>query len=432
MAKAWEKNKADQSVERKWKWFLTLKENFKGALAQYEYHVEQYGPPGCHPYVTRGDPNGGGCPLVGRQCPIRANMNPSYDSDYGYPEGGVYVASTITKAPEAEDQGARAQRESEELVKGKRANDRSDDLKRYYRKGNVLEVSKANGRCEVMDDAMDNMESRRMAWIEEWIKNGTLDGSNVDGPGQKRELAEVERTLRGLRREVLDIAKGSGMRLSGAKKGAKGNNSEDPPDSRSGIELGLCEDVCDWASEFLNDIEDRIRLIGAGSDPLTRSSIGALRELLGELHMRNMESLSHLGEGKRRRPLPTRSCKSREAMVREAKKKLASETVRTQPLRPLGGGGGKGGFLDEIAGRGGGRGRGDRSPAGGGGRGGFLDEIAGRGGGRGRGGEGRSPFGGGGRGGFLDEIAGRGEGSDFLDEITGRDGGGEGRTAGES
>ena len=47
-------------------------------------HVEQYGPPGNHPYQSRKDPGAGGCPLLGNQCPLKADNVVDYSDDFGY------------------------------------------------------------------------------------------------------------------------------------------------------------------------------------------------------------------------------------------------------------------------------------------------------------------------------------------------------------
>ena len=151
----WEKNKAEKMSERKWTWYQMMKNNFKDNLAQYLRHVEQYGPPGNHPYATRDNPNVG-CPLIGKQCPLKADKLIDYDGDYGWTEEAEYEVSEVRKA-DVEDSGAKAMAEALELAKERKANERADLLKKHY-KGKLLQVSKANGSCESMDDAMDQME----------------------------------------------------------------------------------------------------------------------------------------------------------------------------------------------------------------------------------------------------------------------------------
>lgn len=89
----WQSMQADKSIERKWMWFSALKSKFKESLAAYKKHVAEYGPPGNHPYAKRNDPGGGGCPLLGNQCPVKADSVISYEEDYGYTAEAVYESS---------------------------------------------------------------------------------------------------------------------------------------------------------------------------------------------------------------------------------------------------------------------------------------------------------------------------------------------------
>jgi len=93
VAERWEEKQSDPSVEKKWQWFQSLKIKFKETLNAYTMHVEKYGPPGNHPYAQRNNPGGGGCPLLGNQCPLKADAVVDYSEDYGYPKEAVYEAS---------------------------------------------------------------------------------------------------------------------------------------------------------------------------------------------------------------------------------------------------------------------------------------------------------------------------------------------------
>ena len=94
----WQELQQDPSLERKYSWFLSLKSKFKEMVTAYDKHVQEFGPPGNHPYAKRGDPPGTGCALLGNQCPVKADAVVSYDDDYGYTteaefEGGMPAPS---------------------------------------------------------------------------------------------------------------------------------------------------------------------------------------------------------------------------------------------------------------------------------------------------------------------------------------------------
>jgi hypothetical protein len=84
----------DPSMEKKFTWFSGLKSKFKEMVTVYDKHVHEYGPPGSHPYAKRNDPGGGGCPMIGNQCPVKADAATSYDDDYGYTQEAEYEASS--------------------------------------------------------------------------------------------------------------------------------------------------------------------------------------------------------------------------------------------------------------------------------------------------------------------------------------------------
>ena len=67
----WEAMSLDRVAERKWAWYCKMKEDFKEYLSAWKLHVDQYGPPGAHPYATKENPEG--CPLIGNQCPLKAD-----------------------------------------------------------------------------------------------------------------------------------------------------------------------------------------------------------------------------------------------------------------------------------------------------------------------------------------------------------------------
>lgn len=89
----WQDRQSDPSAEKKFQWFLGLKVKFKESLNAYTRHVEQYGPPGNHPYAKRNDPGGGGCPMIGNQCPLKADDATDYSEDYGFTQESEYEIS---------------------------------------------------------------------------------------------------------------------------------------------------------------------------------------------------------------------------------------------------------------------------------------------------------------------------------------------------
>ncbi|KAL3943228.1 MAG: hypothetical protein SGBAC_002718 [Bacillariaceae sp.] len=429
----WEGGKAEKMTERKWTWFTMMKNNFKENLASYKRHVAQYGPPGAHPYATRANPKEG-CPLLGKQCPLKADKLTNYDGDYGWTDEATYEVSDVKKA-DVEDSGARAKAEALELMKEKKANERADALKKHY-KGKLLQVSKANGSCENMDDIMDKMEFGMDKWIEDILDLGD-DKSKITEDIKKKELAKFSDVMNDCKLSIYDFCGRAGMQLSGKK------TKDEKPDPRSAIECRLAGELQETFEVFATFIENRMKKTEI-MDTKIKNTTNDLRSLLKELNERNVKTLAALGveKGDRSRPL-----KTEESITKEAKEKIAAREPPPEPegggggggpmgMPGRGGGGGRGGLLDAIAG-----GRGKKGRGGGGGRGGLLDAIAGgrgrgrgRGGGGGRGGlldaiaggrgRGRGRGGGGGRGGLLDAIAaGRGRGG-------GRGGGGGGGRGG--
>jgi phosphoribosylaminoimidazole-succinocarboxamide synthase len=437
----WEKNKAEKMTERKWTWYQMMKNNFKENLAPYQRHVAQYGPPGSHPYATRDDPNVG-CPMIGKQCPLKADQLPSYDVDYGFTDKDQFEVSDVKKS-DIDDPGAKAMAEALEMMKEKKSNERADLLKKHY-KGKLLQVSKANGSCEAMDDSMDKMENHTLKWIEFMLGKGA-DEKEDD---KKKEISMFTEALNEYKLALLDFAQRSGMQVTGKKKAGG-----DAPDIRSSVECSLSSDMFECAQELFKYINDRMKELSM-KDTRVEKTIELLDGMLKELHGKNTVTLEKLGAKRSDR---SRKLKKISDMKKETEEKMKpkegeeteEEASSGPPSGPPGGGGGRGGLLAGISGRGGG-GRGGllagiAGRGGGGGRGGLLAGIAGRGGGgdgggrggllagiagRGRGG------GGGGRGGLLAGIAGRGRGGDgggrggLLAGIAGRGKSGGGGAAG--
>lgn len=389
----WKKNKAEKMTERKWTWYNMMKNNFKESLAPYLRHIAQYGPPENHPYATRDDPSAG-CPLLGKQCPVKADKNPDYTGDYGWTDEAKYEASSVTKA-DVDDPGAKAMAEAAEFAREKKANERGTALKKHYK--GVMFVSKANGSCEQMDETMDNIEAAMMKGVENMMTKDTFTDDD-----KKKEITHFTEALNSLKLSVLDFAGRSGMQTSGKKKAGG-----DGPDMRSTVECALADEVWECAQVFFKFIKGRMDEMKV-KDTRVSKTIELIETMLGDLHGKNETTMKKLKDKAptRSRKLKTLADMKEEQQQRMAPAKDEDEAAPEEAAGPPRGGPGRGGLLGDIAGRGGG------------GRGGLLGDIAGRGrGGGGRGGllgdiagRGRGGRGGGGRGGLMDAIAGRGRG----------------------
>jgi hypothetical protein len=98
-APKWKAMKSDKSCERKWMWHATLQSKLKEMMEKYDKHVETYGPPENHPYKKRNDPpDGTGCPLLGNQCPVKADLTINYNDDYGFPDHAEYEKQSVAKS----------------------------------------------------------------------------------------------------------------------------------------------------------------------------------------------------------------------------------------------------------------------------------------------------------------------------------------------
>lgn len=370
----WKAMQGDKMTERKWTWFSMMKANFKENMDSWQRHVDQYGPPGNHPYFSRENPNAGGCPLIGKQCPLKADKAIDYDGDYGYPEGQEYFKTEVKKSDV--DNLSKARDEAHEALKEKKSHERSALLKTHY-KGKILQVTLANGSCEAMDDTMDTIEKVQ----ENWIKMRLSEGQPTE-EGKRKEVIRFKDALKELKLSILQFAERSGMQLTG-----KRDANADHPDVRSVLELGLCEEVVERAFDFFDGIEHRMMEVHL-KDGTVKVTIQQLRSLLDELHERNLNTLKMLGHEKP--PKPSRVFKTRQIIEKNVQNELekqgkalpreAAVSAKTPTGRP--GGAGRGDLLTALKGRGGGRGE-SGSP--GPGRGDLLSALQGRGGGRGRG-----------------------------------------------
>jgi hypothetical protein len=110
----WKASSKEKMAERKWMWHESLRSNFRGLVDKYDEHVEKYGPPENHPYAKRGDPIGGGCPLLGNQCPVKADLAADYSDDYGFPEDAEYRTDSVAKSNLVTMEDIKKRREEED------------------------------------------------------------------------------------------------------------------------------------------------------------------------------------------------------------------------------------------------------------------------------------------------------------------------------
>ena len=400
----WKAMRAEPMAERKWAWYEMMTQNFKENLSTYQRHVEQYGPPGSHVYATHQNQSEG-CPLLGNQCPLRANKVIDYDDDYGYTEDAEYEVLHVKQA-DPEEPGAKAMREACELLREKKSSQRSESLKRHY-KGKVIQVSLASGSCESMDEIMDRMEFLRQFWMEESLSS---EGDVTDDLRRER-MSNYGNAINELKLTLLRLAGRSGIQLTGKK-----DSNADQEDPRSLIELGLAEEVCESCIDFFQDIQHLMSEMKAKDLSRIKSTIGLLRELLDEFHERNVATCKALGV---ERPERSRKLKSRAEIKREVAKIMRAKRDRIGSSSS-GEGSVRGSLVESGGGCGGEveRSRGKVTPAlsgcGRGGRGNLMSAIAGRGRG--------------GRGDLMSAIAGRGQGGrgDLMSAIAGRGQGGRG------
>lgn len=316
----WKAMQADKMTERKWMWFKMMKSNFKENVDVWQRHIDQYGPLDNHPYITRDDPNTG-CPLLGRQCPLKADKVIDYDGDYGFPEDARYFEDEKPKKASSEvDSAAQAKEEARQVRLDRKSVARGAALKIHY-KGNIMQISKATGSCELMDETMDKMELVQEKWIQDNLV-GHCDGDGeaiTAGDTKKQQVTLFNDTLKELKLSFLQFAEKSGMHLTG-KRDANANQ----PDIRSIVELALCIEMIEMAEEFFTDVNERMEVIGAKDGRMT-TTIHQLRQLLEELQDRNLGSIKALGE---ERPPQSRTFKTREAMFKTTGQEISREGTK--------------------------------------------------------------------------------------------------------
>ena len=389
IAQTWQTQQQDEMSGRKWVFFKTLRETFKSVVNAYNRHVEEYGPVGNHPYLERGMnvlECEQGCPLVGKQCPLKADAVPCY-VDLGYPAEAQYQASNVQKS-DAEDAGAKALREAKELARVKLSNGRTDLLKKHYGRGKVREVAKASGACDELETVLETLERRLGEW---WLMRKSA--SRPTPASIRTEMTHFSEFLKSCRLTCLTLAERAGIQLSG-----KRNEAQESLDERAPVEIHLCAQVLEAFAETLEDIEKRMYKLDKKERGMEKA-MPVLKALMQDIHNKNQDTLERLVATKP--PKYLRKRKTLAEIAKEVTTKLArekaaaaetSEPSSESPHSSLSSGrGGRGGLLGSIRGRGGGGGLA---------AGGLLGAIRGRGRGRG----GANPMAGG-RGGLMAAIA---------------------------
>jgi hypothetical protein len=381
----WKSMQSDKMTERKWNWFNMMKSNFKENVEAWQRHIDQYGPPGNHPYVSIADNPNSGCPLIGNQCPLKADRLFDYSGDYGFPEGPQYHKPDIKKSEL--DNTSKATQEALDIAKEKKENDRREMLKRHYH-GKILPVSLASGSCQSIDAALDKMESIQEKIIQSRLGDG--HGTN-NHDGRTKEVTTFDEAVNDMKLVMHSLADRSGMKMTG-----KRDTSTDTPDTRSLLEMSLCEEFLEGVQSLLESIQERMVEIHV-KDGRVKSNMQQVQALLEELKLRNSQGISKLVVSEERPPR-SRKIRTREAMTADIKKEnearnesqkilllsssLSESTLggsesksptRDMPSRERGNGGGRSVLMDALKARGRG-GRGNMN-----GRGGLLAAIAARG-----------------------------------------------------
>lgn len=316
----WKEERPDELSERRYMWFTMMKQNFNDALADYEQHLKIYGPPGNHPYATRTCPDSG-CPLIGKQCPLKLEKTLEYNFDYGFPDGPEYDEPGSLKTSN-EFMRAKAQEAALALI-AEKALDRRESFEAHYARfeNSGTSILLANSSCEAMDYAMDRMDFLQVRWIKMRL---LMERQGTASEEQARiEIMGFTEALQNVSLAVAQASKRSGMTLTEARKT---NNKK--PDFRCDVESGLAEELCETASNFLNGIEERLATSKVKDDVL-KANINHLRILLDDLHQRNVDNLMKLGV---RRPPRSRKLRTREEIETRINTKLNSASPKQEVL----------------------------------------------------------------------------------------------------
>ncbi|OQS02819.1 hypothetical protein THRCLA_04843, partial [Thraustotheca clavata] len=320
IAETWKAQQKEEMSGRKYSWFKSLKDTFKTAADAYNRHVAQYGPPGNHPYATRDEP-GVGCPMIGKQCPLKADASPAYTQDWGYPEGPEFMQSSVLKS-NADDAGKQAMEEAARLLKAKaadaRAQQRSDGLKAHYSKfkGALVLVKGANGAIENMEELVDKVEAKQMEWFRRIIEGKATN---------KAEVADWDAIFTEIRLSTIGFAERSGMNLAGRR-----NPDKDTPDTRSNIEIRYCNLLCEAVLDCFHGIDTRMKKNKFDEEKRIRGAIGAMTDLLQELKQRGNTTISTLSD----QSTIARKLKPHTELLAEVKEEIKKEKAAAAPPAP--------------------------------------------------------------------------------------------------
>ncbi|KAI2496524.1 hypothetical protein MHU86_17966 [Fragilaria crotonensis] len=281
VAMRWRAAADEPAASRKWAWFRMLKQEFKEALFAFDRHCQEFGAPDRHIYATRADPTKG-CPLIGKQCPVKADKMFDYGVDYGFPDGDVFADKHSTSA-RRHDSGMDVLATKE--ASREKAFRRREPIEKHY-KGRILQVALACDSCDAMDRIMDRMESQQEAWIEDRLRREKARFTDMQ---RRIEIGSFAAAVHELKLALPPLAERSGMQLTGNR-----DSNAARLDDRSPIELGLCEEVWEHAEHFFTGIESRLRELDA-NDTEVKAEVTQLRELIDELHNRNMCTINELG-----------------------------------------------------------------------------------------------------------------------------------------
>eukprot|EP00543_Licmophora_paradoxa_P006185 CAMPEP_0202445556 /NCGR_PEP_ID=MMETSP1360-20130828/4344_1 /ASSEMBLY_ACC=CAM_ASM_000848 /TAXON_ID=515479 /ORGANISM="Licmophora paradoxa, Strain CCMP2313" /LENGTH=555 /DNA_ID=CAMNT_0049061857 /DNA_START=59 /DNA_END=1726 /DNA_ORIENTATION=- len=231
-----------------------------------------------------------------------------YAIDYGHPVEDEYEMPLVRRTT-FRNEVDNTMIEVADLSRTKRACLRQEALKKYY-KGKTLLVAMASGNCEAMDAMMDRIDYLQFKWIEYRISN---EDEPITEDQRRVETLDIVEALDEMKLLITQFAERAGLSLTGKK-----TSNAERVDIRSPIEMGLCEEVWEHVNEFFSGIEQRVKTIEI-KDSMIKTTISQLRDLLEELHDRNMKSLNNLGV---RYPEPSRQRKSRRDLTTEIRSRL--------------------------------------------------------------------------------------------------------------
>ena len=209
--------------------------------------------------------------------------------------GNIHEPGAAPRA--AEKEARKTTREKTASMSSADKEDPRNALKKHY-KSKLLEVSKAHGSCEQMNEMMDKMEFGMMKCLNNIVP--TEDRTKVSDGEKKKEVAAAMDVMNDIKMALLDLCGRSGMQLSGKK------SAEEKADPRSIIECSLAEEVNEAFDVFANYVLNRSKETDV-NDSRVNSTVDMLQGLLRELNERNLRTLSNLGAERlpRSRPLKT-------------------------------------------------------------------------------------------------------------------------------